>query len=804
MSGKTIFLVCLLAASFSGKSQTTITGRTIDSEGEPVAFANVLLLNPEDSTLLLGELSDLEGWFAIDASPGLECILNCSFIGFDTYYSDVFSVPGESPMVFGEITLTEGVQLDEVQLVAKKPLYERKIDRMIVNVAASVTSSGMSALEVLEKSPGIIVNRQNNVISLMGKDGVIVMINGKINYQPLESIVQMLDGMSSDNIEKIELITTPPANLDAEGNAGYINIVLKKRSDLGINGNLSASAGIGQGHTGTSNISLNYRKNRVNVFANYSYFLQSQYQEFYNYRKVFLPGSDLESDVLTERDPVDRNHNLRLGIDYELNDKTTIGLLTAAYDNKWTMEAVNFGTIRENSILTDSLALENTERNQWRHFMVNLNLEHRFSESRKFNLNIDRLYYEDENPNTYFTRNFTPSGEFIDAIETRSDKFTPIDINVAQLDYEQSLSDYFSYQLGIKAVISQFTNDVSVEEFQDNTWKSLEQFTNESELEEKIYAAYFSADYKLDEKHSFKFGMRYEFTDSELITDKQGVVVDREFGQVFPSLYYSYRIDERQNLGLSYNRRITRPTFNDMAPFAIFLDPNTYFFGNAALQPAISSNYKADYSYKGYNLSVQYSVEDSTIARFQDFVDLETNEQSFRPVNFSQTKLLTASLSFPVYLTRHWEMQNNFIGSYTQINSFYESEAISIDNYNLNINSTQNFLFTNGITAEISGFYISPGLWGRAKLEPIYGLNLGVQKKFDSGASLRINLRDALNSIVWKGGTDLRDQGFLTDGYFDFSVRTLILSFSTSFGNKKLKASRERSTGSDDVQQRVN
>ena len=799
-----LFSIIFLSISSYLYSQSNVTGKIIDTNGEPISFANILLLNPSDSSLVKGDLTDLDGQYMFECNPGDELIFSGSYIGYNSHFSEAIRIPMTGIYEHPDIILGEGLELDEVQVVARRPLYERKIDRMVVNVANSITSSGSTALEVLEKSPGVIVNRQNNSITMMGKTGVGIMINGKVSYQPIESILPMLNGMSSSNIEKIELITTPPAHLDAAGVGGYINIVLKQRADLGLSGNLSLSAGYGEGETGSGNLGLNYRKGNWNLYGNYNYSLQAQYQEFFNYRKLIANSTIEETQVLTERDPTQVNHDLRLGADYTISDNTTLGVLLAAYDNKWTMDAFNTGAGRVNSIVIDSISMDNSERNQWKHFMANFNIEHKFANGSKINFNIDRIFYEDENPTNYFTNYYDENLQFIRSEDTRSDKFTPIDISVGQLDYSGSISDQLKYQLGTKIAVSQFENDVSVEAFDGSEWQLIDRFTNFSDLDEKIFAGYVSFDYELDQDNTFKIGLRYEYSDSELNTIKEGTVVDREFGTFFPTMYYNKVIDDNNSLGISLNRRITRPGFDDMAPFAIFLDPSTYFFGNPGLQPAITNSAKVDYSYKSINLSIQYSVEDSTIARFQDFVDPVTNEQLFKPINLSETQLLTANLSFPIHITRHWEMQNNIIASNIKQISYFESELIELNNFNYNINTTQTFLFGNGYSGEVNYSYTSNFLWGRSELEPMYILNFGFQKKFDNGSNLSINLRDALNSFEWRGGTNLIEQGFLTDGYFDFSNRTLSISYTTNFGNQKLKARRDRQTGSEAERARVN
>jgi len=448
----------------------------------------------------------------------------------------------------------------------------------------------------------------------------------------------MLDGMSSDNIESLELITTPPANFDAEGNAGFINIVLKERTDIGFNGNLSVMTGYGEGGTGSSNLNLNYRKGRLNLFANYSFLYQAQKQVFYNYRSVTFQGENTISETTTDRDPQQINHNVRVGADFELSSKTTIGVLANAYNNKWTMDALNENVVTVDKVPFSNLNLTNSELNQWKHFLGNINLEHKINKYQKINLNYDYLAYEDNNPVDYFINYYDNQGALLTQEETRSRKFTPISIKVVQADYENSIDESLKFIAGMKAAFSTFENDVSTEVLESDDWEFLDEFTNKSDLDEKIYALYTSLDWSLSSKDMFKLGLRYEYTNSLLNTIKEGTVVDRQFGRLFPSVFYSRTIDDAQSVNFSFSQRISRPTFNQMAPFAIFLDPNTFFFGNAGLQPAISTNYKVDYRYKSYLLSVQYSVEDSTIARFQDRVDITTNQQALEPVNLSSTK----------------------------------------------------------------------------------------------------------------------------------------------------------------------
>ena len=573
---------------------------------------------------------------------------------------------------------------------------------------------------------------------------------------------------------------------------------------MGVNGNFTLSAGVGEGEVGSGNINLNYRNNKLNIFGGYGYSSQSQKQVFSNFRSINFNNILTESEVITDRDPTQLNHNARIGLDFQASGNTIIGFLVSAYNNKWTMDAFNSGYTEINNVLDSRIGMENIERNQWKNFSSNFNIEQKIGDHQKINLNLDYLIYEDENPNDYETQFFSNSGGLSKEELTRGFKYTPIYIKVGQLDYQNNLSDKFKINTGFKWALTNLDNDVTTDIFENNQWNPIDQFTNESELRENIVAGYASADLNIDENNSFKFGLRYEHTDSDLITLKEGHVVDREFGKFFPSIFYSRNLNSNQSLNLSYSKRITRPTFNQMAPFAIFLDPNTFFFGNANLQPAFTDNYKIDYRINATLISFQYSKEDSTISTFQDRVDVESNQQLYEPVNLSSANTFSTSLSFPLSVGSRWEMQNNILYIWSETSSYYEEQPIQISQSSLNFNSNHSFKLGKNLVSELSGFYNSSSVSGRSIVRPIYGINFGIQKKFSDGSSLRFNVRDLFNSIKFVGGTDIPELGFLTRGSFDFSNRTFSLSYSTSFGNSKLKSSRDRVTGSEEERRRVN
>ncbi|MEM7185290.1 MAG: outer membrane beta-barrel family protein [Bacteroidota bacterium] len=796
-------MVLLASAQLTAQSNYQVSGNMIDGNDQEVAFANVLLLRASDSTLVKGAISSETGTFSFSDVAADRYFIEGSLVGFQTAQSEVFDL--RSNFTVPTLILLEGESLDEVVVVAEKPLYTQKVDRMVINVEGSIVSSGGTALEVLERSPGVVVNRQNNALSLVGKDGVVVMINDKISYVPASAIVQMLDGMSADNIESIELITTPPANFDAEGNAGFINIVLKKNADLGLNGSYSLSAGWGRGVVTNDNINFNYRKEKLNVFGSYSFRLDERFNPIKTSREFMQDGVLLATESETDRFPQQRNHNVRLGLDYQISDKTISGFIVNAFDNRWTMDAFNRSFDSSDGMPTGFVALDNQEKNQLQHFGANYNIAHNFTDDRKLSLDVDYLFYQFDNPTDYSNSFFDGDGNFLNDAMLRSRKDTPLTTWVGKVDYTDKVTEKIKLEMGGKVIKNDFENDVSVENLIDGVWVFDPTLTNFSVLDEFIWAGYGSLDATLSEKTSVKAGLRYEYTDSKLDVNTQGTVVDRQFGVWFPSVFVNRQWTEQFSTNVSYSKRITRPTFNDLAPFVIFFEPNTFISGNASLQPAISNSYKIDLNYKSYFLSLQYTDQDMSIANFQERIDPETGRLIFEAANLDYTRTFAIIAGIPVKLTSWWRTQNNVNYVRQKVRSFYLGEPIEQELGIFNANSTWSFKISDKWSSELSGFYNGAGFFGNAVYEAVWGVNFGLQHEFsEKWGTVKFAISDLFDSIVFNGGTDLPEQNIRTSNTFDFSQRTFTLTYTRNFGNSKLRSARNRETGSEEERRRVN
>ncbi len=787
-----------------GMSQNSINGIVRSQEGG-VSYANVIVFKSMDSTLVKGSISNDRGYFEINNLPDGKFFVEASMMGYINVRSDDFDLSNKMVYHLGDLVLSEQIILDEVVVNVEKPLYEQKVDRMVINVESSILSAGSTALEVLERSPGIVVDRQSNTISLVGKSGVTVMINGKISYLPQESIVQLLEGTSSDNIETIELITTPPANLDAEGNAGYINIVLKERTDQGLNGSYSLSAGYGNGSTTNNNINFNYRKGRLNLFGNYSFLYRTQGQVFtFSRQYENLDGDQFFVLSVSDRDPIQRNHNVRIGLDYQISDNTVAGVLLSGYDNKWTMDAITDSEALINEEPFGFVRVFNDERNQWSNLGLNLNVKHNFKDDGFISADYDYLHYDNDNPTNYFNEYYDADGSFLYDEVLKSDKDTPIDIQVFALDYSNQLTDRLKLDFGIKGAFSRFENDVSVEVWEDDEFVEDPTLTDKSDLKERILAAYSSADYKFSEKLNGKLGLRYEHTTSDLVTEKEGTVVDRKFGELFPSAFLNYKVNDTLSFNASYSRRISRPSFNQMAPFVIFFDPNTFFAGNPAIQPSISNTFGLGTNYKSYVISAQYTREEGTISRVAEF-DEELERVVFIAENFDNVNTFSLTLGIPFRITNWWKTQNTFILVNRYVKRETEESVLETNQFSYTFNHTSSFSLADTWTGEINFNYFSERVFGPNTVSPNYGVNIGVQKKFDDKwGTLRFNINDLFDSFIFAIEANIQDQNVITNNNLDFSNRTFLLTYTRRFGNKKLESSRNRKTGAEEERRRVN
>ncbi|HEY0680498.1 MAG TPA: outer membrane beta-barrel family protein [Chitinophagaceae bacterium] len=795
--------VCFPASLFA---QAVIQGRVNNHSYKPLDGCNVLLLKPADSLLIRGTTSNHNGSFELTGVKTGNYLLVFSFSGYNKNYTAV-EVSGSQKKDLGDIILAPAsAELKQVMVTAYKPLLEQKPDRMIVNVKNSITNTGGTVLDVLEKSPGILVNRQESTISMSGKDGVQVMINGKLSYMNAAALVAMLQGMSANNVEKIELITTPPAKYDAGGNAGYINIVLQQNPQEGFTANIALTMAAFYGTIPSANFDFNYRKKKSNLYGGYGFSRRSQNVQRNSYRSIDLHNEFLETHSSIAPYVTRPAHNLRLGFDYEWSKKTTIGFLVSGFINTYKEKGQTRSVMSTNGAIDTTILIDMHEKNPLKHAMTNIYLQHRPDKMSEISFNLDLLLYNNTDPVTYTNKYFNSSNEFVYQNELTSSQNTDFRIFPAQIDYKRKINDKISIETGLKTVASRFTNRVLVARLQALGWEPDPDHTAEYELKEEIKAAYISSTILINKKNTLQAGLRYEYTDANLGSKDQKDIVNRHYGKLFPSIYWSHKIGN-SGFNISFSRRITRPAFNQLAPFLYFSDPTTVVTGNPALQPAISNALNVDYLLKQFVISVSYTHESDYNRGFLPFVDTAAQKQFNIPRNITYLKTINARVTLPVTITSWWSsvvnLNNTWQKSYAE---GYIGAALERKAARFSISGSEIFRFAKRYSIEVSGLYVSKGLAlnGVGIRKPYGNLNIAAQRKFrNPGTALTIGVDDIFSTMTLRSITDIPEGNFHTWVNLQFQRRIFKITFTHRFGNTSMKDRKNRATASEDERKRM-
>jgi hypothetical protein len=478
-----------------GFTQGIIQGKVHDAQAKEMSFANVLLWNKPDSSMVKGVVSDESGNYIFTEIPKGEYYVEVHILGYAKTHSPVFSFLGTEKNNLATIILVQEDQnLEEVTVVATRPFFELEQGKMVVNVANSISAAGLSVIDVLDRSPGVMVNRQSNSLSVLGKNGVVILMNGHRFRMPMEAAYQMLAGLNSSDVEKIEIITVPPANYDADGDAGFINIVMKKDNDMiGTNGILTIGQGYGSGYNGNMSFSLNHQGPKFSWFGILSATYVDQVQEWEAFRGNNNGFEDIGIETYTDRFGREKSINYQAGFDYKLTTNTIISGLVSGYNNRWDMTAPNV-TKSNYSISPDTLfRMTTVEINKWSHIMGNINLQHTFQNGQVISTNVDYLTYKNSNPSWYTIMNYDESDDLISSQEFRISKDTPIDLWVTDFNHSMKIGKSVSLESGLRATFSKFTNTVVFEEKLGSDWLIDPKFTNDGLLNEDILAAFSTA-----------------------------------------------------------------------------------------------------------------------------------------------------------------------------------------------------------------------------------------------------------------------------------------------------------------------
>lgn len=808
--------LCTLLALWGGligiaQAQITVkgkvTGRISDKQSKLVEFATVTLLKAKDSTLVKGMLSDVNGKFDFENVAEGAYIVGVSQLGYEKFYSPKFSLSAENQSVdLKNIQLSEATQqLKEVSVKATKPFIEQQLDKTVVNVENSVVAAGSNALEVLERAPGVTVDKDGNV-SLKGKAEVRVMIDGKPTYLSNQDLVNLLRNTQANQMETVEIITNPSAKYDAQGNAGIINIRMKRSQNLGLNGSTTLGAGYGRYEKMNGSLNLNYRQNKWNVFGNYSANKRRRFQELELTRK-FYEGTEVVNffDQNSDAKQNSFGHNAKAGVDYFLNKKTTIGILLTGSVGSWGETGLNATNIYTG--LTQLDRVTETYRDvvqDWRNATGNLNFKHTFdSTGREITVDVDYARFNNLHDQRYNIRNLNNSNALIGNPYREIGAFdTGINIYSAKLDYTQSLGKKGKIEAGLKSSLVDSDNDMKFFQQEGEAQpKPVLGRTNHFIYKENVNAAYVNLQRKFG-KTSVQTGLRLEHWHAEgnQLTTNQTFV--RDSVQLFPSVFVQHEFSKKYQMGLSYSRRIDRPDYEDLNPFLFFLDPYTFQQGNPYLRPQITNNIEWSHTIlEAINITINYAKTNNLMG---DVLDQNDDQLTtfVRKDNYGFRENYGVALSAPIPVAKWW-MGNVYVNVFrNHFNGQLLGANFDQGITSMTANLQNNFRLPKGWSAELSGFYMSGFMEGMMVGRPMGQVSVGVQKQvFNKKGTIRLNVRDIFWQQQFRGAVRYQNLDVVIRQRNESRVANL--SFTYRFGNSKVQAARQRQTGLEDEKGRV-
>jgi iron complex outermembrane recepter protein len=806
-------LLFLGISGFLHAQTGTLKGSVLGENNSPLEAATISLMKGSDTVSLKNEISGKDGKFSFPAIPAGVYHIRVSAVGYGPVNGMPFPIkPGVKMVELPVIVLArQSNELQTVAVVAKKPFIEQKADRILVNVDASPANAGTSVMDVLEKSPGVSVDKDGN-ISLKGKQGVTIMIDNRPTYMSGAQLAIYLKSLPSSSIDQLEIMSNPSAKYDAAGNSGVINIKTKKNKAKGFNGSTTLTYTQGEYAKPGGSLNMNYRVNKFNVFFNGGYTYWQGFQNLDINRNYLDADSKQINSIFTQSTHmkfISPELNLKLGMDYFLDSKTTLGIVLSGYENNETDISQSYISLKNPDNVTDSLVQSfGNIHGIWSNGSVNLNFRRQLDSSgRELTADADYIYYKSSSDQMFNNYTYSPDMQLLSSNALSGNLPSTINIYSLKTDYTHPVQHDFKIEAGLKTSFVATDNKANYYDVTDNNYIPDTTKTNYFVYHENINAAYINLDKKY-KKWNFQAGLRIENTnyDGHQYGNVYTVINNdssfkKSYVNAFPTAYITYDMNEKNSFNLNFGRRIDRPDYGDLNPFLFFLDEYTYQAGNPYLQPQITTNIELSHTYRGMlTTTLNYS---NTQDFFAETFEQEGHATIVRRGNIGRRENAGIAVSFNKPLTKWWTTSLYINVNYNHYTGILYGENLDVAAYTGMGNMTNQFKFTRGWSAELSGWYRTSGLEGQVYVSPMGQATTAVAKQImKDKASLKLGLRDIFYTQQVRGTIDFQE----TEATFHNSrdSRQLSLTFTYRFGQAiKGARSNPHSGGADDESNRL-
>jgi len=802
----TVVFTTISLCGFAQQSIGKIIGHVIDGNTNTIGSATITLLKAKDSSIAKISTSDKAGSFSFDNIAAGKYLVSISAVAHQTAYSPVFELSAaNSSVTLKTIKLEpQSKLLGTVTVTAKKPLIEQRPGMTVLNVDASPTNTGTNALELLEKSPGVSVDNDGN-ISLKGKQGVLILIDGKPTYMSPTDLAAFLKNMQSSNLDQIEIMTNPPAKYDAAGNSGIINIKTKKGNIKGMNG--TANIGYSQSYYSRFNGSanLNYRNNKLNLFGGYNGGTYEGYNNLTIERKFYESDKTLTGtgDQLSNRHFKGTYQSVKAGMDYYFSKKDVAGFVANGYfgDNHQPQSTTANVRDASESILY-KLRSNADNSSSYTNISVNGNYKHTFdSTGRELSADVDYAHYNNKSNNSLSTQSFD-ANDIKDGNPVNLAGHIPSIINIysGKLDYIHPFKGGLKLETGLKTSYVETDNQVTYLRNNGSGW-SQDDRSNHFVYKENINAAYAIFSKKM-KKWDVTAGLRVENTISKGHQVKNDSTFTRNYTNLFPNVGLGFSASDKNQINFSYSRRVSRPDYEDLNPFIYFIDSLTYGQGNPYLQPQFTHNFELSHTYNKFlTTTINYTQTNDIITQIlkQD-AEKKTTYQTTE--NLSSMKQFGVSVTANMPVRKWWNINlytNVFNNHYKGI---YGTDPIDVQVTSFMGNMTNSFTMGKGWSAEVSGWFRTKGAEGLLIAGNMGAINSAISKQImKKKGTIKIGVSDILNTQQFHGYAKYSVVDVKVDSYR--TSRQFNLNFIYRFGKTNIPSERRKTGGANDEQNRV-
>lgn len=802
------FIVMIIVWLFMQQTSAQNTGNIslmLNSETSNGVFYNILLKKAKDSSIVKIENAKTKESIEFKTIPYGEYFLQVYAMNNEVADVKPFNM-NTSQLNLGMITVKQQVnEIKEVKIAAQKNIVERKVDKLIYNVEATITSPADDAVTLLQKSPGISVDNNGN-ISMRGKNGVLVMINGKPTYVQGEQLNSLLKSTMANQVSRIEIITNPSSKYDANGNAGIVNIVLKKDMRRGTNGSATLSYGKGFYRKSNNSLSLNHRSDKINIFGAYNFVNNIGFNDLRLYRQFYADGK--YQGAYQQNNYIVFpffNHIGKLGMDYNLSSKTTIGFVASGVVNKFNPHGQNKTFVEDSAFTRQSYyTTDNRSKDFWYNFGGNANLKHVFDSSGT-ELTADADYVQFGNTTT---QNFTTRYYDLQDNENKTPYLLLgkikglLDIKALKADFVHPMKNNTKIECGVKTSFVKADNNLAFYNESNGSPLYDSSQSNHFIYKENINALY--STFSVERKNtSVQIGLRAEQTVANGHQVSNNITFSRNYWQLFPTFFLSNKINANHDIGFSFSRRIQRPTYEQLNPFKFFLDPSTYKEGNPYLIPQNSYLFELTHTFRQqFTTSLSSNITNKSItevlipAEGQSNITIQTNK------NVNRQYVYALGISAPLKIKTWWNSMFDGSVYYSQYDGELASQSIHTSTVSFNAKSMHTFTLPKQFTLQVDGFIQYAERYSFSTLSPFGAVNLSLQKSaWNKRASVKLSANDIFYTSRFRGSSHFNN--YHEDFYVQRDSRNFMVAVSYRFGNTSLPPSRRRTGGAEEEKQRA-